>query len=131
VQYKLLTRVELRLVDTFPCLGGATVTLLDVPHIDYKLRLMVEGRGLGVWGGGGRRCALCGRGAARGACRHATPTPTNTFAPASTPPPRPQGGIDMMALPGVNDAVRFIVQVRRAPPTRRRRRPAAAPLARP
>lgn len=42
VQYKMLARITLALVDTIPCIGGATVTLLDLPHVDFKLRLMVR-----------------------------------------------------------------------------------------
>ncbi|KAI8467075.1 MAG: C2 domain-containing protein [Monoraphidium minutum] len=40
VQFKILTRITLALVDTIPCIGGATVTLLDVPHVDFKLRVL-------------------------------------------------------------------------------------------
>jgi len=39
VQFKVLSRVILHLVDTFPCMGGATVSLLEVPHFDFKLQL--------------------------------------------------------------------------------------------
>ena len=39
VQFKVLSRVMLHLVDTFPCMGGATVSLLEVPHFDFKLQL--------------------------------------------------------------------------------------------
>jgi Ca2+-dependent lipid-binding protein len=40
VQFKVLSRLILHLVDTFPCMGGATLTLLEVPHVDYKLKLL-------------------------------------------------------------------------------------------
>ncbi|GBF88447.1 hypothetical protein Rsub_01160 [Raphidocelis subcapitata] len=40
IQYKLLLRITLALVDTIPCIGGATVSLLELPHIDYKLRVL-------------------------------------------------------------------------------------------
>jgi Ca2+-dependent lipid-binding protein len=39
-QFKARARVTLcPLVDTFPCIGGVTLSLLDVPHFDFKLRL--------------------------------------------------------------------------------------------
>jgi len=49
VQFKVLTRITLNCVDTIPCIGGADVTLLDVPHIDFKLRCLV--RHVGAMGG--------------------------------------------------------------------------------
>jgi hypothetical protein len=40
VQFKARARVTLSpLVDTLPCIGGVTLSLLDVPHVDFKLRL--------------------------------------------------------------------------------------------
>lgn len=42
IQYKLLVRITLSLVDTVPCIGGATLSLLAPPHVDYKLRLAVR-----------------------------------------------------------------------------------------
>ena len=62
MQYKVLARVTLSLVDTIPCIGGAELSLLEAPHVDFKLRLF--------------------------------------------------GGIDLMAVPGVKDAARWIVGVR-------------------
>jgi Ca2+-dependent lipid-binding protein len=52
IQYKLLVRITLSLVDTVPCIGGATLSLLAPPHVDYKLRLAVRLGGglLGVCG---------------------------------------------------------------------------------
>ena len=62
IQFKVLARVSLEpLVDTIPCIGGASVSLLEVPHFDMKLRLF--------------------------------------------------NGPDMMALPGIKDAVRAIIKV--------------------
>ena len=62
VQYKVLSRVTLSLVDTIPCIGGAQLSLLEVPHMDFKLRVL--------------------------------------------------GGVDMMAVPGVKDATRWVISVR-------------------
>ena len=42
IQFKVLARTTLLLVDTLPCIGGATLTLLDVPHIDFKLKALVS-----------------------------------------------------------------------------------------
>lgn len=40
VQFKVLARVTLTpLVDTIPCIGGVTISLLEIPHVDFKLRL--------------------------------------------------------------------------------------------
>lgn len=40
VQFKARARITLSpLVDTLPCIGGVTLSLLDVPHVDFKLRL--------------------------------------------------------------------------------------------
>lgn len=40
VQFKVLARVTLTpLVDTIPCIGGVTISLLEVPHVDFKARL--------------------------------------------------------------------------------------------
>eukprot|EP00882_Tetradesmus_deserticola_P015191 GHRQ01016176.1.p1 GENE.GHRQ01016176.1~~GHRQ01016176.1.p1 ORF type:complete len:457 (+),score=182.70 GHRQ01016176.1:470-1840(+) len=39
IQYKALVRVVLNMVDTIPCIGGATLSLLAPLHFDAKLRL--------------------------------------------------------------------------------------------
>ncbi len=39
LQFKVLTRIVLQLVDPIPCIGGATVTLLKMPYLDMQLRL--------------------------------------------------------------------------------------------
>ncbi|WIA39496.1 hypothetical protein OEZ86_005594 [Tetradesmus obliquus] len=39
IQYKALARVVLNMVDTIPCIGGATLSLLQPMHLDYSLRL--------------------------------------------------------------------------------------------
>ena len=82
VQYKLLVRLTLLLVDTIPCIGGATLALLDTPHIDFKLKVLARtlggprgsaaphpplpvclraGGGARSWGWGGGVCGGRGR----------------------------------------------------------------------
>lgn len=61
IQFKVLVRAVLSMVDTIPCIGGATVTLLSMPHFDFTLRLF--------------------------------------------------NGPDMMAIPGVSEAIRWAVGV--------------------
>jgi Ca2+-dependent lipid-binding protein len=39
IQFKVLSRIILHMVDTFPCIGGATVTLLSVPHWDATVKV--------------------------------------------------------------------------------------------
>eukprot|EP00878_Enallax_costatus_P009636 GHUV01010067.1.p1 GENE.GHUV01010067.1~~GHUV01010067.1.p1 ORF type:complete len:515 (+),score=110.80 GHUV01010067.1:357-1901(+) len=39
VQFKVISRIVLNMVDTIPCIGGATVSLLDVPHVDFRLSI--------------------------------------------------------------------------------------------
>lgn len=39
VQFKVVSRIVLNMVDTVPCIGGATVSLLDVPHVDFRLSM--------------------------------------------------------------------------------------------
>ncbi|KAF8055094.1 SYT1 [Scenedesmus sp. PABB004] len=39
VTFKAVSRITLDMVDTVPCIGGATVSLLSVPHVDFVLRL--------------------------------------------------------------------------------------------
>lgn len=36
IQFKVLARCILHMVDVMPCIGGATVSLLDTPHVDFK-----------------------------------------------------------------------------------------------
>ncbi|MEW5299187.1 MAG: hypothetical protein WDW36_002226 [Sanguina aurantia] len=41
LQFKVLARVTLRpLVETLPCLGGVTFTLLEVPFVDFSLKVV-------------------------------------------------------------------------------------------
>ncbi|MEW5313511.1 MAG: hypothetical protein WDW38_005074 [Sanguina aurantia] len=41
LQFKVLARVTLRpLVETLPCLGGVTFTLLEVPFVDFSLKII-------------------------------------------------------------------------------------------
>eukprot|EP00879_Flechtneria_rotunda_P030315 GHRR01032936.1.p1 GENE.GHRR01032936.1~~GHRR01032936.1.p1 ORF type:complete len:358 (+),score=59.35 GHRR01032936.1:742-1815(+) len=39
VQFKMNTRIVLNMVDTFPCIGCATVSVLGIPHIDFRMNL--------------------------------------------------------------------------------------------
>lgn len=62
VQFKVLARIILApLVEQVPVVGGATISLLDIPHVDAKFRAF--------------------------------------------------GGVDMMALPGIRELVRWAVKV--------------------
>jgi Ca2+-dependent lipid-binding protein len=36
IQFKVIARCILHMVDVMPCIGGATVSLLDKPHVDFK-----------------------------------------------------------------------------------------------
>lgn len=61
LQMKANARCVLDMVDVIPCIGGATVSLLDVPHFDCTVRLF--------------------------------------------------NGPDLMALPGIKEATKFIIEV--------------------
>lgn len=39
IQFKATSRIVLSMVDTVPCIGGATLSLLGVPHVDFRLVL--------------------------------------------------------------------------------------------
>jgi len=39
MQFKVIARVVLSMVDTIPCIGGANISLLSVPHVDCTVRL--------------------------------------------------------------------------------------------
>lgn len=39
IQFKCNARMVLHMVDVMPCIGGATVSLLSTPHVDFKLHL--------------------------------------------------------------------------------------------
>jgi Ca2+-dependent lipid-binding protein len=36
IQFKCNARCILHMVDVMPCIGGATVSMLSVPHVDFK-----------------------------------------------------------------------------------------------
>jgi len=36
IQFKCNARMVLHMVDVMPCIGGATVSLLSTPHVDFK-----------------------------------------------------------------------------------------------
>lgn len=36
IQFKVIARCILHMVDVMPCIGGATVSLLSAPHVDFK-----------------------------------------------------------------------------------------------
>jgi len=40
IQFKALARISLPMVETLPCLGGVTISLLEEPWIDFELKFM-------------------------------------------------------------------------------------------
>jgi Ca2+-dependent lipid-binding protein len=43
VQLKVLSRITLKpLVDTLPCMGAVTLSLMETPHMDFSLHLFKQ-----------------------------------------------------------------------------------------